>query len=364
MTALARLLDAGSVSRTATEEVSYQKFAAQYIGRELRDVDEANLIDEEDMHIFGLSPMTDSLDLVCCNACKKPIKTCQYAAHAELCNSLSSRVEINLELDVPAVTRKPPRKERKKSQITQTKKTTSLRESKKIVSVGSGDIAAPESHIDENIRMSPFAEARRDAHLNSTHKMNGSTVNPYNVDCLKDVTKRSSKPLKRTAAENPSNPGTKNLCKTATEVLPYIPAPLATKTYYSQRNHHLRRAISRMFFEEPGKESSNDLEDLQVNAAPGQTPSPGNFGHEKVACQQRDDKFLHLARTPDQMLSARSNFYMGDSGAFVPSMISAAQLPVNNTLGPHYISNPFSFADKPGNPIGTLQQSSGSVPVL
>lgn len=36
-----------------------------------------------------------------------------------------------------------------------------------------------------------------DAHLNSTHKLNGSTVNPYNVDSLKDVTKRSLKPLKR-----------------------------------------------------------------------------------------------------------------------------------------------------------------------
>lgn len=68
-----------------------------------------------------------------------------------------------------------------------------------------------------------------------------------------------------------------------------VPAPLATKTYYSQRNHHLRSAISRMFFEEPGKEASNEvpcLEDLQVNAAPGQTSSPGVFRQERVACQQ------------------------------------------------------------------------------
>lgn len=290
MTALERLVDAGSISRTVTEEVSYQKFSAQCLGRELRAADEANLLDEEDMHIFGLSPMTDHLDLVCCNACKKPIKASQYAAHAELCKSLSSGAVINLELDGPAVTRKPPRKERKKSQITQTKKATSLRESKKFESVNSGDIAAPESHIDESIRMSTFTEARRDTHLNSTHKLNGSTVNPYNVDSLKDVTKHSSKPLKRTAAENPSNPVIKNLCKTSAEVFPYVPAPLATKTYYSQRNHHLRSAISRMFFEEPGKESSNEvpcLEDLQVNVAPGQTSSPGVFRQERVACQQK-----------------------------------------------------------------------------
>ncbi|XP_047979495.1 uncharacterized protein LOC125221418 [Salvia hispanica] len=119
MTALARLVDAGSFSRTAREEASYQKLAAQSIGRELQDADEANLINEEDMHIFGLRPMADYLDLVCCNACKKPIKASHYAMHAELCKSLSSRAEINVELDGPAVTKKPPRKERKKSQITQ-----------------------------------------------------------------------------------------------------------------------------------------------------------------------------------------------------------------------------------------------------
>ncbi|XP_057771939.1 uncharacterized protein LOC130991638 isoform X2 [Salvia miltiorrhiza] len=359
MTALARLVDAGSVSRAATEEVSYQKLAAHSIGRELRDADEANLIDEEECFLFALE--------VCCNACKKPIKASQYATHAELCKSLISRGEINLVFDGPAVTKKPPRKERKKSQITQSKKAKSLRESKKFESVDSGDIAAPGSHIDENIQMSVFPEARRETHLHSTDKMNGSTVNPYNVDCLKDVTKRSSKPLKRTSAENPSNQGTENFCKSAAEVLPYVPAPLATKIYYSQRNHNLRRAITRMFFEEPDKEFCNEvpsLEDYQVNAALGQTSSPGTFCHEQVARQQRDDKLLLFARTPVHVLSSRSNFYMGESGAFEPSMTSADQLPVNNTLGPHYISNSYSFADKPGNSLGTLQQGSGSVPVV
>lgn len=42
-----------------------------------------------------------------------------------------------------------------------TEKATSLREPKKFVSVDSSDIAAPESHIDEKIQMSPFAEAKR-----------------------------------------------------------------------------------------------------------------------------------------------------------------------------------------------------------
>ncbi|KAI3469447.1 hypothetical protein Pfo_026110 [Paulownia fortunei] len=365
MTALARLLDAGSVSQTVTEEIGHQKLAARYIRRELHEADEANLLDEEDMHIFGLRPMTDPLDLVCCKACKKPIKASQYAAHAELCKSLSSRAEISPELDGSAVNRKPPRKERKKLLISQTKKATSLREPKKLESVDSDDIAASESHADEKIQMS--AEAKRNMHLNANHKMSGSRVNSYNMDCSEDVTKGSSKPLKRTAAENPSKPGTKNLCKSAAEVLPFVPAPLATKIYYSQRNHHLRRAICHMFFEEPSKELGSEvsnLEVLQVNAVPQQTSSPCNFYHEQVANQQRDDHYLHLAQTPDQILAARSDCYVGKSGGFVSSMNTASQLPVNNTLGPHYTSNSYSFAGKAGNSLGTLQQGNGSVPVV
>ncbi|KAL0283298.1 UNVERIFIED_CONTAM: hypothetical protein Sradi_7234300 [Sesamum radiatum] len=181
--------------------------------------------------------------------------------------------------------------------------------------------------------------------------MNGSRVNPYTINCAEDVTKRASKPLKRTAAESPSNPGTKNFCKPAADILPYAPAPLATKVYYSQRNHHLRRAISYMFFEEPSKESSSEvsnLEILQVNAVPQQTSSPSNCYHEQVANQQRDDHFSHLAQTPDQILAARSDFFVGQSEGFVPSMNMASQHPVNNTLGPHYMSNSYSFAGKAG----------------
>ncbi|KAL3577600.1 hypothetical protein D5086_019104 [Populus alba] len=83
MAVMARLLAAGSLLQNNAEEVSQQKLATQYICRELHEADEPNLLDEEDMHVFGLMPMTDPLDLVCCNACKKPVKASQYAAHAE-----------------------------------------------------------------------------------------------------------------------------------------------------------------------------------------------------------------------------------------------------------------------------------------
>ncbi|XP_012827973.1 PREDICTED: uncharacterized protein LOC105949221 [Erythranthe guttata] len=193
------------------EDVGHQKVAAQYLRRELQEADEANLLDEE-----------------------------------ELCKSFSSSVELEQELDAPAVNKKPPRKERKKI-----------------------------------------------------------------------------------AAESPSNSVTKNLCKTTAKILPHVPAPIATKIYYSQRNYNLRRAIRRMFFEEPRKESSNEVSNSET--------------------VQRDDHFLHLAQTPDRILAAKS-------GGTTRSMTKASQLPVNNnTLVPHYISNSYS---------GTLHKGSGSVPVV
>ncbi|KAG8370054.1 hypothetical protein BUALT_Bualt14G0077700 [Buddleja alternifolia] len=356
MATLARLLDAGSVSQNVTEEVGYQKLASEYIRRQLQDADEANLLDEADMHIFGLRPMTDPLDLVCCNACKKPIRASKYTAHAELCKSL--REELILELDSPAVNKKPPRKERKKLPIARTNKATPLGEPKYFKPLASDYISASESYMNEQNHMTPFAEAKQNRHLDATHKMNGSGVSPYSTDCSGDVTLHSPKPPKRTAAENPSNPGTKNLC-TSGEVLPYAPAPLASKIYYSQRNHNLRRAIRHMFYEE-WKESSTEvskLEALQVNAVPTQTPSPSIFHQEQVANQQRDDQVLHLPQTS-------SNFHVDKSGGFVPSMNVASHLPVNNTLGPHYMSNSYSFAGKSGNSLGAVQQGSGSVPVV
>ncbi|OMO53736.1 hypothetical protein CCACVL1_28398 [Corchorus capsularis] len=115
MAVMARLLEAGSITPNIAEDVCNQKLAAQYIYKELRGADEANLLDEEDMDVFGLKPMADPLHLVCCNACKKPIKASQYAAHAELCKSLKTTVKTILEPDGSTGHRKPPRKERKKS---------------------------------------------------------------------------------------------------------------------------------------------------------------------------------------------------------------------------------------------------------
>lgn len=49
MATMARLLEAGSLSQTVTEEAGRWTLAAQYIHRELIEADEANLLDEEGM---------------------------------------------------------------------------------------------------------------------------------------------------------------------------------------------------------------------------------------------------------------------------------------------------------------------------
>ncbi|XP_051127557.1 uncharacterized protein LOC127249008 [Andrographis paniculata] len=358
MTALSRVRDAGNILQTLTGEAGHQKLAAQYLRRELQEAEEANLLDEEDMHIFGLRPMTDPLDLVCCNACKKPLKASQYAAHAELCKSLSSKPDAGLEHDGPTVNRKPPRKERKKS-TTQTKKASSLKEPKKIKGVDSEDIATRNSCLDEKIQMALSAETKTRnirVPVPSKPKTNGSRVSPCNVNCSEDATKCLSKTLKRVATESPSNPGTTNM---------YPPAPLATKVYYSQTNHRLRRAICHMFFEESSKESSNEVSNFGMlqNAVPTQTSTPSNFCHEQAENQQRDDHLLHHVQTQEPFPAASSESYQSEIGGFVPSMNPASQLPMNNRIE-HHLPNSYSFAGNPGNYLGTVQQGNGSVPVV
>ncbi|GMP76772.1 hypothetical protein CsSME_00033309 [Camellia sinensis var. sinensis] len=177
MEAMARLLAAGSFSQTIAEEVGNQKLAAQYIQRELREADDANLLDEEDMHVFDLKPMTDSLHLVRCNACKKPIKASQYAAHAELCKSLSPAEEIVAELDGGTGHKKPPRKERKK--LLTAYATTLGGEQGRFESAEANDVATLEFHLDgqNQLTSSLSMETKHGAFITG-----GSGVSPGNTD--------------------------------------------------------------------------------------------------------------------------------------------------------------------------------------
>eukprot|EP00850_Spirogloea_muscicola_P023040 SM000324S12597 [mRNA] locus=s324:11384:15105:- [translate_table: standard] len=67
------------------EELAQQELALRMVADEIRDADEANLLEEEDMHVFDRRPLEDELPIVICNACRKPLKESQYVAHAARC---------------------------------------------------------------------------------------------------------------------------------------------------------------------------------------------------------------------------------------------------------------------------------------
>lgn len=73
-----------------------------------------------------------------------------------------------------------------------------------------------------------------------------------------------------------------------------IPVPLATKIYYSQRNHDLRRAIRDMFYDEPSNVAYYDASNselVQANVIAAQTSSNSSFDHEQDVNQQVSVKF-------------------------------------------------------------------------
>ncbi|XP_022873417.1 uncharacterized protein LOC111392329 isoform X2 [Olea europaea var. sylvestris] len=403
MAALARLLAAGSISHTLAEEVDRQKLAAKYLHRELREADEANLLDEEDMHMFGLRPMADPLYLVCCNACKKPIKASHYAAHAELCKSLNYKDEIVSEVDGASGQKKLPRKDRKKLHIAHA--TTTVLEQEKFESLDSVIITDPESHFDEELRMIPLAGAKRNTKcVNETPRMNSLKVNPDNMERSETLILSPPKRVKRAISEIQSCPDVKAPCITPEDVLQCrelptrsngasekiskgvvgnqtsdqiyenlvtkdVPAPLATKMYYSQRNHYLRRVISHMYYAESRKEQSGEFitsEEFQVNSEQKQTSSPSYLNHGQVENPQRDEHLLHLGQTLDQIHAGNSKLYFAKSLGFVPATNISSPFPVTNTMEPHtsignirsnYIPNSYSFAGRTGEPIGTVQQA-------
>jgi hypothetical protein len=102
-------------SHATPDDLTGDKGAAQILHRQLFDAHEPNLLDEDDMHIFGSKPMADPLDLVFCNTCKKPIKASQYAVHAERCSSgkVNPNDSMGTGIDDDCGTKKPPKTGRK-----------------------------------------------------------------------------------------------------------------------------------------------------------------------------------------------------------------------------------------------------------
>ncbi|KAM0988353.1 hypothetical protein ACFX13_012550 [Malus domestica] len=379
MAVMARLLAGVNVSQSTTEGVGHHKFAAQIICRELSEANEANLLDEEDMHVFGLKPMVDPLHLVCCNACKKPVKASQYAAHAELCRLLNSTQETTLELDGSMGQRKPPRKERKKSSTAHANQSALVGELERSESVDADDNSVSQFQLDGQIGMNPgsFMEAKMNsAYADATYMMDGSGVSPGNTNGSTSVTLPPTKRFKMIpghqlplsddigTASAVSKLANRDSPKGAISALKYkksgqaldcclpikdCPLPLATKVYYSQRGNRLRSDLSHLYHE-------------------------AMASTEELCGDMRDSQPLPSLRKPDQILAQNSEVCLENSIGCLPDGDFSNQFPVDNVPRPQVagvglarskiLSKPYSFAGNSGQSLGTMQQKTGSVPVI
>ncbi|KAJ3681111.1 hypothetical protein LUZ60_015600 [Juncus effusus] len=206
MTAVVKRLLAENSSDFTPEEINDEKIAAQILQKRFLDADESNLLDEDDMHVYGRRPMTEPLHLVCCNACKKPIKASQYAIHAERCGSLNSVTDSSIGIDNDLAPTKPPRKGRKMSEITTN---TSINQ------ISRTNMQEENESID--------------------HKLNTGFENQN----LSSVESQSS-----TITTNHATV-TKNSLTVSREV----PVPLATKIYHCGRNSRLRFELGQIYFD-------------------------------------------------------------------------------------------------------------------
>ncbi|XP_048136156.1 uncharacterized protein LOC115748457 isoform X4 [Rhodamnia argentea] len=339
MAVLARVLAGGSFSNTAEKEVSHQKLLAQHIFKEFREADEANLLDEEDMHVYGLKPMADQLHLVCCNACKKPIKASQYMAHADICRFLNSTQEA---IAVPNGTgrgKRPPRKERKKS-------TTPKNSASQVVPRSKDDPGVIPRNADESAsQMRPPVKRSRliaGEHMSETDDQETDSGITRSRDFLKES-------LPEQETKNGCAIGYKNplqIC-TYSQLTQGTPLPLASKIYYSQRNNRLRSAISHLYYM-----TSTDglLDELELRDA---QPSP-------------------LLQEPEPVLSKSSSLCSDISAVSLPPSQVSNYLSADNSLRPQdapiqlmksrTFPNGYSFAGDPGKPL-SIQQPDGSVSV-
>ena len=289
---MARLLAAGSFNHTVADDFSRQKSAAEYIHRQLSEADEANLISEEDMIVYGERPMTDPLQLVSCNNCKKPVKDSHFAAHAELCRSLKLTEQTCLELDGNTGNRKPRRKQRKK--LSTSCATTAVAEQRRSEYVDNIDTTVSQSHLNSQIRVTPFSNKFKDVApmlddagvscgkrvlqasamdpptkrhklIASTHLdvlgRHGTESGATNTVNLTDGITRKDL-VEKTVSEH-RDPVYKNAEQVHMQqqhvMTNDFPAPLASKIYYSQRTNRLRAAIRHMYFANLSEELCTDV---------------------------------------------------------------------------------------------------------
>ncbi|MBA0615079.1 hypothetical protein Godav_015266 [Gossypium davidsonii] len=380
MAVMARLLEAGSISPSIAEEVGNKKLAAQYIYRELQEADEANLLDEE-----GDAVRTN----VCCNACKKPVKASQYAAHAGH--------------------RKPPRKERKKSLAAYANQPTLAGDQERSEIIDADDDpTASESLVDGQIGMtssSTMHVKRNSTCIDMGYLMDGSGISPQNTDQSASLVPPSTKRFKLLAGNRlplPDDPKTASGVKkilnshdlyaskdspirtvSRSETLNVNckltkdpPAPLSTKMYYSQRNSRLRLALSHQYFITSTKELCSEMANRQVSK---QSTMMLRDSSQGVCPLEQADNLLtkkqeSSLQKPDQVLAQISELCSSKSEVCLPSNDFSNPHPVDIIPRPQadsvgltrskYVPEHHAFAGNSDKLLGPLQPPNGSVPVV
>ncbi|KAK8704970.1 hypothetical protein V6N13_048581 [Hibiscus sabdariffa] len=385
MAVMSRLLEAASISPSIAEDVVNKKLAAQYIYRELHGADEANLLDEEDMHVFGLKPMADPLNLVCCNACKKPVMASQYAAHAELCRSLKISEEIIVELDGSTGHRKPPRKERKKSLAAYANQSTLVGDQERSEIIDADDdTQASDTLKDGQIGMSSSLTVhakRNSTRTDMVYLMDGSGFGPQNTDQSTSVVPPSAKRFKLLAGDchylldDPKTAsgmkrilnshdqyaskdfpiGTVSGSDIPTKALENChltkdpPTPLSTKMYYSQRNNRLRLALSHQYFITSTKELCSDKANGQVPQQSTMTLQDNLLTEKQEYSQQKPNQ--DLAQISESCLS-KSEGYPLSNDFSNPHHVDNIPRPQADSVGlsrSKYVAEHSAFSGNPDN---------------
>ncbi|XP_021862261.2 uncharacterized protein [Spinacia oleracea] len=368
MAVMARLSASGNISQGLAEKAGHQKLVAEYIQKELLEADDANLLVEEDMHVFDLNPLTDPLNLVCCNFCKKPVKASKFATHAELCRSLGSAEELLSELDRGTGNQKPPRKERKKS-VTAEKRLTLTGVQEKLANVDASETAVSSFQLEDQggITFSCLREAK--GTIGKITGLAGETV-PL-IKRPKLIAADTAQPSDETRTVR----GVRNITSFQ-DAITYVPAPLATKIYYSQRNNRLQASISHMFNRASTEKCCINERQMLGNPIILEASSLGAFSE-----RQFDDQFQKsYAHSSPTALNANQTFRQGSAVSLVKngpgggeasnnfvnqfSMIDAytSQTPADGAIAARYHPKPYPFAGD--SALATIQRPTGSVPVV
>ncbi|KAJ4779037.1 SAGA-associated factor 11 [Rhynchospora pubera] len=226
MADVVKLLKVENHSEVTSEEINDEKIANQLLHKGFLDADEANLLQEEDMHVFGYKPMADPLHLVCCNSCQKPVRASQYTAHAERCSPLTSKRDSPSGINNAVKASKPPtRKGKKTSDVSTSDQNASIgiKVKKELVDKSHGQLAIGMEN-----------------HNLSSGGGHGSTVTVQETDDT-------------------------NFSSTSSRGMPH---PLATKMYRCQRNSQLRFELSQIYHGACGDGyfgNCSDLGSMQVN---------------------------------------------------------------------------------------------------